>query len=76
MKSGQIYRGTVSLAKFFKMATRSSDKFELRVNSADIEVGENDQIINGHSFFLLISTINISVLFLCRIGLYIIRISG
>ena len=37
---------TVSLAKFFKMAARSSTKSELRVNSADFEVVENDQIIS------------------------------
>ena len=38
------------------MAARSSAKSELRVNSADFEVGENDQIIsenNGHSFLEL-----------------------
>ena len=38
--------GTVSLAKFFKMDARSSTKFELRVNSSDFEVEENDQIIS------------------------------
>ena len=38
--------GTVSLAKFFKMAALFSAKSELRVNSADFEVGENDRIIS------------------------------
>ena len=39
LKSGKVYRGTVSLAEFFKMAARSSTKSELRVNSADFEEG-------------------------------------
>ena len=60
------------------MAFHSSAKSERRVNSADFEVGENDQIISGHSFLelsalqelkysrevlLFISTINLSVPF-------------
>ena len=49
-------RGTISLAKFFRMAARSGAKSKLSVNSADCEVWENDQIIsenNGHSFLEL-----------------------
>ena len=43
LKSGKIYQGVpVSFANFFKMAACPSAKFELRVNSADFEVGEND----------------------------------
>ena len=45
--------GTVSLAKFFKMIARSSAKSELRVNSADFEVGENHQIISGNGYSFL-----------------------
>ena len=47
LKSGKVYpRGTVLLAKFFKMTARSSDKSELTVNSSDFEVVEHDQIIS------------------------------
>ena len=46
LKSEKVYRGYILLAKFFKMAARSSTKSELRINSADFEVGENDQIIS------------------------------
>ena len=42
-------RGTVSLAKFFKMAARSCTKSEFRVNSTDFGVGENDHIISDRS---------------------------
>ena len=44
----------VSLAKFFKMDARSSAKSELRVNSVDFEVGENDQFINEKQLSLVL----------------------
>ena len=38
--------GKALLAKFFTLAVRFSAKSELTINSADLEVGENDQIIS------------------------------
>ena len=47
LKSGKVYpRGTVLLAKVFKMTARSSAKSELTVNSFDFEVVEHDQIVS------------------------------
>ena len=53
LKSGRVYQGYSSLEKSFKMAARSSAKPELKVNSADFEVGENDQIISGKQWLLI-----------------------
>ena len=46
LKSGKVYWGVLfCLLKFSKWLPRSNAS-ELRVNSADFEVGENDQVIS------------------------------